>query len=159
MVRVYVKVQCVGFVLRLDEEGRKKESVIVISGFKAGTRDIRPIGDGNFFDVAASCRSSLLPNHHPLALLPSSSFIHINDKRHHDVDEDCDRVTRHPVEEDLAGRSPISFHKGRSHPCFAEQLFALSDIYQLLFIFVSSTLISLYTPQGVYILKVSWKYS
>lgn len=71
----------------------------------------------------------VVAKHHPLTLLPSSSFIHINDKRHYDVDEDCDRVTRRPVEEDLAGRSPISFHKGRSHPCLAEQFFALSDTY------------------------------
>lgn len=60
MVRVYVKVQCGGFVLRLGKERRKRESAIVTSGFKAGTRDTRPIGD--FFDVAASCRSSLSPN-------------------------------------------------------------------------------------------------
>jgi len=30
-------------VLRLDEEERKRKSAIVISGSKAGTRDIRPI--------------------------------------------------------------------------------------------------------------------
>lgn len=66
----------------------------------------------------------VVAKHHPLALLPSLSFIHVNDKRHHDVDEDCDRVTRRPVEKDLAGHSPISFHKGCSHPCLAKQ-FAL----------------------------------
>lgn len=119
MVRVYVKVQCVGFVLRLDEERRKRESVIVISGFKAGhaifVRSVTVISLTLLRRVVRRCCQN-----HPPALL-SSSFVHINDKRHHDVDEDCDRVTRRPVEEDLAGRSPISFHKGRSHPCFAEQ--------------------------------------
>ena len=100
----------------------------------------------------------VVAKHHLLALLPSSSFIHVNDKRHYDVDEDCDRVTRRPIEEDLAGRSPISFHKGRSHPCLTEQLFTLFPTStQLFFIFVSSTLISLYyTRQGVCIIKISW---
>jgi len=143
VVRVYVKVQCGGFVLRLGEERRKRKSVIVISGFKAGTHDTCPIGDGDFFDVAASCRSSLSPD-----------IIHWHFFRHCHFYTSTTSATMTSTKivigwlaapsKDLAGRSPISFHKGRSHSCLTEQFFALfPTLIQLLFIFVSSTLISL----------------
>lgn len=84
------------------------------------------------------------------ALLPSSSFIHVNDKRHHDVDEDCDRATRRPVEEDLAGRSPISFHKGRSHPCLAEQFFATTYPTSLRLCIFDTDLVIVHAPRRLY---------
>lgn len=60
VVRVYVKVQCGGLVLRLDEKG----IVALLSEFNGSVECAilcnRPIGDGDFFDVAASCRHSSL---------------------------------------------------------------------------------------------------
>jgi len=48
----------------------KKNRAIVALGLKGGVRDTRLFGDGDFFDVVASCRhSSLPPKHrHPSAL-------------------------------------------------------------------------------------------
>lgn len=43
MVRVYVKVQCGGFVLRLGEEEERENRLSLFPDLKPGTRDTRPI--------------------------------------------------------------------------------------------------------------------
>lgn len=116
MVRVYVKVQCGGLVLRLD----KKRGIAALSESKSEVRAIlvRSVTVISLTLLRRDRHSSLSPyiihRHLPL----SSSFTHVSGERHHDVDEDCDRVTRRPRRRGwVAGRSPISFLKGRSHSC------------------------------------------
>lgn len=159
VVRVYVKVQCGGFVLRLGEErGKRENRLIVTSGFKAGTRDTHPISDGDFFDVAASCRSSLSPN-----------ITHWHFFRHHSYTSttNATMTSTKIVIGWLAAPSKRTWRVARrflfirvvhirAWPNRVVHAFRhLTTLYLCIF----DTDLVIVTRQGVYILKISWKYS
>lgn len=117
VVRVYVKVQCGGLVLRLD---KRKVSLFFPNLTAECAILVRSV---NFFDVAASCRHSSL----------SPYIIHRHFLRHRHLHTSAASATTTSTkivigwpavlaEEGwrVAGRSPISFLKGRSHSCLAQ---------------------------------------